>query len=86
MGESIYSRRHRTVVDLMIESRQAANLRQADVAERMIFESANQQLVSDMESGQRRIDVAELHAYCEAVGVTLEQFIDRYTKRLSQPD
>lgn len=79
MGESIYDKRHRVVVALMIETRKKAGLRQVDVAEQLT--SKNQQLVSGMESGQRRIDIAELHAYCDAVNVNFLDFMSSYYDR-----
>lgn len=78
MGEGIYDERHRVLIDLMVEARREAGLTQTALAERL---GGSQQVVSFMESGQRRIDVVELHEFCEIVGVDLLDFVTRYVER-----
>jgi transcriptional regulator with XRE-family HTH domain len=50
---------------LLIEARQAAGLRQEDVAERL---SQPQSYVSKVEQGERRLDVVEFVQFAKALG------------------
>jgi hypothetical protein len=36
-------------------------------------------LVSNYETGERRLDLLELHAVCEALGIPLLEFLQRFT-------
>lgn len=49
--------------------------RQDDLAERL---GRPQGFVSKVESGERRIDLVELHRHCDAVGVSLLAVVRRY--------
>lgn len=57
---------------LMREIRTGAGLRQVDLAERL---GQPQSFVSKYESGERRLDLLEVRRICEAVGITLEEFV-----------
>jgi transcriptional regulator with XRE-family HTH domain len=59
---------------LLREARDAAGLRQSDVAERL---GQTQSYVSKYESGERRLDVLELRAVLEVLGVSLLDFVRR---------
>jgi transcriptional regulator with XRE-family HTH domain len=65
--------------DLLRELRQAAGLRQVDVAKAL---GVPQSTVSKYESGERRVDVQELRALCAAFGITLQNFVDRLDERI----
>lgn len=56
----------------MREVRTGAGLRQVDLAERL---GQPQSFVSKYESGERRLDLLEVRRICEAVGITLEEFV-----------
>jgi transcriptional regulator with XRE-family HTH domain len=56
---------------LLREARVAAGLRQADVADQL---SEPQSYVSKYESGERRLDIVELWAILDALGMTLAEF------------
>ncbi len=60
---------------LLREIRQAAGLRQADLAAEL---GLPQSFVSKYETGERRLDFLELRAVCFAVGVTIEEFVRRF--------
>ncbi len=60
---------------LLRQIRTDARLRQADLADRL---GQPQSFVSKIESGERRVDVLELKAICEAVGITLTEFVRRF--------
>lgn len=59
---------------LLREARDSAGLRQSDVAERL---GHTQSYVSKYESGERRLDVLELRAVLNALGVSLSDFVQR---------
>ncbi|MGH8544458.1 MAG: helix-turn-helix domain-containing protein [Gammaproteobacteria bacterium] len=55
--------------------RQEAGLRQVDLAARL---ERPQSYVSKYETGERRLDLIELKAICEAVGSSLGQLVERF--------
>ena len=57
--------RYRSVGRVLKGAREAANLTQKDLAERL---SKPQSFVSSCEAGQRRVDVLELQRLAEAIG------------------
>jgi transcriptional regulator with XRE-family HTH domain len=56
---------------LLRDARIAAGLRQADVATQL---AEPQSYVSKYESGERRLDIVELWAILDVLGVTLAEF------------
>lgn len=63
---------------LAIQLRQVrleANLTQALVAKRL---RQPQSYVSKYESGEQRLDLIELEAVCDAIGISLLDFVRRY--------
>jgi transcriptional regulator with XRE-family HTH domain len=68
MEKSQHTRAYRRLVEALRRIREEAGLTQAKVAERLgVYAS----FVSKCESGERRIDVVELGAFCKAYGVDL---------------
>jgi transcriptional regulator with XRE-family HTH domain len=65
LGKTLGSKRHKALIDLLIERREAAGLTQADLADRL---GEYQSFVARLESGQRRIDVVEFLDIAEALG------------------
>lgn len=72
MPRSLRSPRHRRLVELLIQYREESGLRQAEVAERL---GRHQPFISNIENGQRRIDVVELLDLAEAVGFDPSELI-----------
>lgn len=66
---------------LLREVRIAAGLTQAELASRL---SQPQSFVSKCESGERRVDVIELRAICEACGLSLREFVRRFEAEIPQ--
>jgi transcriptional regulator with XRE-family HTH domain len=54
--------------NLLIAVRSEAGLRQIDLAKRL---GKPQSFVSKYESGERRLDLIELHKLCQALGISL---------------
>ena len=66
---------HQRLVALLRHYREKAGLRQVELAERL---GRPQSFVSKYESGQRRLDVVELKAICDAVGVSTVALVRRW--------
>ena len=77
MKKSLYSRRLEDLSRLLRETREAAGLRQADVAEKL---RKPQPFVSRYEAGQRRLDLVELEEVCRVLGVRLSEFVKKFEK------
>jgi transcriptional regulator with XRE-family HTH domain len=79
MDKTLYTKGQLEFQRLLRELRQQAALRQQDVAE-LIDEP--QSFVSKYESGERRLDILELREVCQALGISLAQFVKTLEKRL----
>ena len=55
------------------QTRKDAGLTQTDVGEKF---GAHASFVSKCESGERRVDVVELAAFCQIYGVSLAEFLE----------
>ncbi len=66
------SRRHRSLIDLLIQYREVVGMTQAELAARL---GQHQSFVARLESGQRRIDVVECLELSEILGFDAVQAI-----------
>jgi transcriptional regulator with XRE-family HTH domain len=64
---------------LLREVRNHAGIRQAELAEKL---RQPQSFVSKYESGERRLDILELRDVCQALGIPLQEFIQRLEEEL----
>ena len=71
MQKSIHSPRYRAFLRLLREVRERAGVTQEELATRL---GESQSFVSKCERGERRLDVVEVYAFCEALGVAFAQF------------
>jgi len=60
---------------LLRQVRTEAGLRQVDLAKKL---RQPQSFVSKYESGERRLDLLELRQVCEALGISLSDFVRRF--------
>lgn len=65
----------RKVRELLRDLREAAGLRQVDLATRL---KRPQSFVSKYESGEKTLDFLEVREVCRALGVPLADFVRRY--------
>ena len=65
MAKTLGSRRHKALIALLIERREAAGMTQTQLADRL---GEHQSLVARLESGQRRVDVVEFLELAEVLG------------------
>jgi transcriptional regulator with XRE-family HTH domain len=78
MGKSIGTAEQKQLLKLLRRIRLDAGLRQVDLAERL---GQPQSFVSKYELGERRLDLLELRAVCEAVGISLEKFVRMFERQ-----
>ncbi len=74
MKKKIYIAQRSRLVSLLHEIRIEAGLTQMELA---VLIERDQTFVSKYESGQRRLDVLEVREICQAIGITLEEFVKR---------
>lgn len=77
MPTTLYSADHERLIALLRHYRKRAGLRQTQVAERL---NRPQSYVSKYESGQRRLDLIELDAVCQALGVSVVTVVRRWSE------
>jgi len=83
MLKSLYSRHNDVLLHLLRSRREAVQLRQRDLAQRL---GRGQGTVSKVESGTRRLDVIELRAWLRALEVDFVDFITELDQQLqTQP-
>jgi transcriptional regulator with XRE-family HTH domain len=72
------SRSAEDLLRLLRSIRNEAGLSQSQLAERL---GKPQSFVSKYESGERRVDILEVKEICEAVGISLSEFVSRFERR-----
>lgn len=79
MEKSIYSEGYATFLDLLRAERESRGLTQQGLASRL---GTTQTRVSKCERGERRLDVLELYAWCNAIGISTSEFVKRLEEAL----
>lgn len=79
MKKRVYLAQRSYMVNLLREMRVEAGVTQVELAERI---ERDQTFVSKYESGQRRLDLLEVREICQAIGLSLEEFVKRLEKAL----
>lgn len=79
MEKSIYSKGYQKFLQLLRDAREAAELTQEDVAARL---GQTQSFVSKYERGERRLDIVETHAICDAIGVSFPKFVADFMRAI----
>jgi ribosome-binding protein aMBF1 (putative translation factor) len=74
MEKSIHSSEQHQLQSLLRQVRRGAGMTQQDLARRL---GQPQSFVSRYERGERRLDVLELRKVCNALGLTLTDFVSR---------
>ena len=80
MQKSVFSPEQEILQDLLRQLRTDAGLRQADLALRL---GKPQPFVSRFESGEKLLDLPELRQVCQALNISLPEFVRRYEEALS---
>jgi transcriptional regulator with XRE-family HTH domain len=79
MAKNPYSYHQGKLQDLLRRVRVGAELRQEDLAKRL---GVPQSFISKYESGERRLDFVEIRQICEAVGLSLPDFVRMFEESL----
>lgn len=79
MPKSVFSGAHQHLVDVLVEARREAGLRQADVATQV---GKDQTYISLIERSQRRVDVLEFVALARAMGADPVDLFSEVVRRL----
>jgi transcriptional regulator with XRE-family HTH domain len=79
MQKTIFTPQHFKFLELLRQLRLGAGLRQSDLARKL---GQPQSFVSKYESGERRLDLLEVRQICEAVGISLRDFVERLERSL----
>lgn len=79
MSKSRFSAEYAVFCQTLKDLRLQANVTQTDLATSL---GRPQSHVSKYEAGERRLDVVETMAVCDAIGVSFEDFVKEFTARL----
>ena len=79
MDKSLYSHEQEELRAVLRQARMEKGLRQEDLARLL---GRRQSFISDIESGQRRVDIVELRHLCRYLGLSLTEFVARWERRL----
>jgi transcriptional regulator with XRE-family HTH domain len=63
---------YRRIIELLIEARKEAGMTQAELGKRL---GQRQTVISKIEQGERRLDMAEFIAFCRAINVDARQLL-----------
>jgi len=74
MPKTLHTKRHRELIDRLVELREQAGLTQSELAFRL---GRYQSVIAAMEGGGRRIDVVELLALADVLKFDVHDLIDR---------
>lgn len=81
MEKSICTKEYALFLSHLRSARKAAGLTQVEIAQCL---QQTQSFVSKCERGERRIDIVELRAFCQAIGISLSDFIQNLDIRLQE--
>jgi len=83
MDKSVHSPEYKCFLQALRRSRETAGLLQSEVAERL---NEPQSWVSRVESGETRMHLIELRAYCHAIGLDPLKFLAELESELQRLD
>lgn len=76
MKKSVFTAEYQILRTLLRSVRERSNVTQVELAEKL---DETQSFVSKCERGERRLDVVQLNAFCEALGIELIDFVKEFT-------
>lgn len=79
-AKSIHKPEYQTLLELLIEVRDKAGLKQSELAALL---ERSQSYISDVERGSRRMDLLQLREYCQACDQDLVGFVKRFEKMVA---
>lgn len=82
MEKTIYTREYGAMLRVLRDTREQVPLTQIELASKL---NVTQVFVSKCESGQRRLDLIELRAWCIAMGVSTSDFLQAVEVEIANP-
>jgi len=79
--KSIHTPAQVKLQSLLKQLRTEADIRQEQLAAKL---KRPQSFVSKYESGERRLDIIELRDVCAALGMSLQEFVSEFERRLNK--
>lgn len=83
MPKSIHRREAQILIELLREYRLAAGVTQTELSARL---GRAQSFVSDVERGQRRLDLVQLRDVSTALGLALPDLVREFDRRVEQSE
>ncbi len=74
LKKTINAKEYHKVISLLRECRESKNITQKNLADKI---GSDQTFISKIEIGERRLDIIELRVFCEALGITLTDFVSQ---------
>lgn len=81
MEKSIYTEEYHTLLRLLREARERAGVTQVELAGIL---GQSQSFVSKIESGDRRLDLVQLHVILNALHADLVEFVTRFAAEVDR--
>jgi transcriptional regulator with XRE-family HTH domain len=81
MEKSSFTPEYAVLLSLLRETREAANITQAELAKRV---RETQSYISKWERGEVRLDLIQVHTFCQALGSTWPIFVNLLEDRLQK--
>ncbi len=81
MAKSLHSHEYECMLILLRDARKSRDVTQVELAELL---GMTQGEISRIETGQRRLDVAELRDYCRALGISFLGFVRKFDAKLGK--
>jgi len=79
MKKSTHSAKYRVLLALLQDARTRAGVTQAQLAKTL---RTTQSTICKVEQGERRLDVVELHSWCNGLDVSFKKFTEELECRL----
>lgn len=83
MSKTLHRPETQLLIDLLRDSRTSAGLTQAQLSAQL---RRAQSFVSDVERGQRRLDLVQLRDWCVAIGTSLPKLVRDFEQRIEAAD
>jgi transcriptional regulator with XRE-family HTH domain len=81
MKRSVKEIQQKKLQELLKKSRHEKDIRQVELAQKL---GVPQSYISKYEAGDRRLDILELRHICEAIGISLQEFIRKLEDSLNE--
>lgn len=81
MDKSIHTKQYRIMIGLIREERESRQITQEQLATLL---SVQQAVISKIETCERRLDFIELRQVCNALGVSMINFVNKFEERITR--